>query len=528
MSRHNRTEPSPHSCIWGLVLILACVCSSLAGAQVHVKSTAKSPAKPDSPLFQAQAQLSKGDLAGAEASAWKMLSADPNDKDALTLLGIVRGQQQRYTEAESLFRRVVQLDSASASGHQNLGNALLAQGKGDDALNEYKEAESHAPGNVEIKVDLARLYAGKGAFAEGLSYLTSIPPAKFPRAAVPVKATCLMGLGRKREAAGLAMQAGGSPAIAIGLAEIYLRGGLTDEALQVLRRVSRVSDLPGQFYYLEGQALLNKGQIEPAETTFRRALVLDPDSVETLIALAEISAGRKKHAESLEFLQHAHQIAPDAVPVLRHMVIEAEAAGKGKVASDAAQELAQKSSDNLDDVYLASAAMLQGQNSAGALTALRNYTSQRPTDPKGWLALGMTCLIQKRYDEARTALEHSAQVAPGRIETEYQLGVLSSEESKQQEAVEHFEKVLQIQPGNAPALAKLGGLYLQTGDLDKAQAALQQSLASNPNNPDTEYKMAMVLSKLGKTDESREHMRHFQKLKQEMQGTPAPSSSAAP
>ena len=67
------------------------------------------------------------------------------------------------------------------------------------------------------------------------------------------------------------------------------------------------------------------------------------------------------------------------------------------------------------------------------------------------------------------------------------------------------------------ALAKLGGLYLQSGDLDKAEQALTQSLAIDPNVPDTEYKLAMTLSKMGKTAESREHMQHFQKLKQTLE-----------
>src|SRR6185369_2125512 len=112
-----------------------------------------------------------------------------------------------------------------------------------------------------------------------------------------------------------------------------------------------------------------------------------------------------KHADSVAALQKAHELVPNAVPVLHYLVIEAEASGQHAVALGAARELIQASPDDLDNIFLASAAMLQANDSISALSALKGYTAKRPDDPKGWLALGMSHLIQKNYPQAREALE---------------------------------------------------------------------------------------------------------------------------
>ena len=511
MSSHRLTNGL--KAILAVAVLVFCAASLWGQTPAAHKPGPRPVAQKSSPISRAQALLQKGDLAGAESVAWEVLASTPDDKDALTLLGIIRGQQQRYPEAESLFRRVVELDPASASANRNLGQALMVQGKVEAALQQYVEAEKRSPSNPEIELELARLYLMKQQYQDALAALDKVPREKSPAAAIPVRAAALIGAGRKPEAAALATRVGTAPALELALAEVYIRGGLPDDGLNLLQQISQEKNLPPGFYYLKGQALLGKGQADAATTNFRRALSLDPKSLDATMALAEASALQGKHAESLQSLQKARELAPDALPVLRHVIIEGEAAGQASVAVAAARELVQKSPEDLDDAFLASAAMLQGGDSIGARVALRNYTQHRPDDAKGWLGLGMASLVQKGYDEARTALERSAQLAPNQPETEFQLGVLAREESKQAESIEHFEHTLALNPSHPGALAQLGALYLQAGQLDKAQDVLQKSVAADPRNPDTEYKLAMVLSKLGKTEEARQHMQRFQALK---------------
>jgi len=63
-----------------------------------------------------------------------------------------------------------------------------------------------------------------------------------------------------------------------------------------------------------------------------------------------------------------------------------------------------------------------------------------------------------------------------------------------------------LQPEHARALAGLGEQYVQVGDLERAHTALERSIAVDPNSPKAQYDLALVLSKLGKTAEAKQHM----------------------
>ena len=492
------------------VLILLGLCAAIS-AWAQNPAAQKSSAKASSTV-SAQAQFKRGDLAAAESSVWSVLSSNPNDEQALTLLGMIRGEQQRYAEAEVLFGRVVQLNPKSVVARTHLASALAAQNKEDEAISQYQQAIDLTPNNTDLKLDLADLYVRKGEFAQALSTLETIPPDRFPVSGIPLKAASLLALGRKSDGIQLLPQVKNSSAAIMDLAEVFLHNDLADEALRTLDLVN--VKRPARFYYVKGRALQAKGQMPAALSSLRQASALDPRSADTLVAIAQIYASQDKHADSFATLQHARTLNPESVPVLRRFVVEAMQAGQHSVALTAATELVHKSPENLDDLYLAAAVMLQEKELTAAVPLLEKYAAQRPADAKGWLGLGMAYVEQRRNDDARRALDRSAQLDPTLTETQYQLGVLAGQEGKPQEGIQHFEQVIHMQPHHAMALAGLGALYLQTRELEKALNALQRAEAIDPNNAQMQYDLGLVLSSLGKSEEARVHMERFQKLKQ--------------
>jgi len=426
---------------------------------------------------------------------------------------MIRGRQQRYAEAEALFGRVLQLNSKSGIARTQLANVLAAQNKEDEAIGQYQQAINLVPDDTDVKLDLAGLYARKGDFAQARSTLATISPDRFPVAGIPLKAASLLGLGKKSDATSLLPEVKNSPTAALDLAEVFLHNDLPDEALQALNLVS--VKRPARFYYVKGRALQAKGQILAALTSLRQASTLDPKSADTLVAIAQIYASQNKHADSLATLQRARSLNPEAVPVLRRFVVEAMQAGQNGAALAAANELAQKSPENIDDQYLAAAVMLQEKQLTAAIPLLEKYVAQRPDDAKGWLGLGMAYVEKRRNGDARRALDRSAQLDPTLTETQYQLGVLAGHEGKPQEGIQHFEQVVHMQPHHAKALAGLGALYLQTRELEKALNALQRAEAIDPNIVQMQYDLGLVLSSLGRPEEARVHMERFQKLKQQ-------------
>ena len=474
-----------------------------------------SASKAVSSLSTAKAQLENGDLESGEKTLWSILSSEPNDEPALTMLGVVRARQQRYAEAEALFRRVLQLNPKSIVASKDLATALLAQDKPEEAIRQYEQTIRLVPLDSDLKLELARLDLERGDFAGALSTLNTIKADHFPASAIPLKAASLLGVGRRSDAEALLPLLKGSPGAAVDLAEVFVEANDSDAALKTLSLLNPPArSIAARVYYFKGRALRQKGETSAAMTSFRQALASDPKSVPTLIAMAEIYATEKKHGESFNMLEKAHALNPDSADVLRHLIVEAMQSGKNDSALQFVQDLQRKSSE-LDDRYLVASVMLQQKQYTPAAHILEDYVAQRPQDAKAFLGLGIAYLNLLRYPEARQALERSVQINPDIAESQYQLGLLLAQQGNREEAIKCWEKAVQLQPNHAQAQFGLGTMYLEAGELEKAQGAFLLASAADPYNMKTEYDLALVLNKLGKSGEAKQHFERYRKMQEE-------------
>ena len=366
----------------------------------------KKSSSPASSLETVRAEIAHNELEAAERTLWTMISSDPNNHQAILLLGTVRLRQQRYAEAEALFRRVVQLEPHSVEGRKNLGLTLLAENKVDEAAEVLQALAADAPGDYELKVKLAALYVGVGKFTEAISLLDSIPPAKFPASGISVDAAALLGAGRVRDASLLIPRASKSPNIALDLAEVFIASRQPILALATLEQISQGQKRPAKFYYLKGSAERLKGDFASSRKSFNQALVLDPKSVPTLVALAELAATQKRYSDSVSLLERANIVDPNDASVLRHLVEQAMNAGLHGTVEKTAFELVKKSSEP-DDQYVAAAALLQEREYEEAGRIFQAYVAKRPEESKAFLGLGLAYLNQQQYAEAEKALKRA-------------------------------------------------------------------------------------------------------------------------
>src|SRR5579859_6750298 len=98
----------------------------------------------------------QGRLEAAAPLYLAVLDREPQELNALHLLGVLRQQQGRAEEAASILARVLQGAPASAVVHNNYGNALKDLGRLDEAAERYRQAVALDSGFADARYNLGR------------------------------------------------------------------------------------------------------------------------------------------------------------------------------------------------------------------------------------------------------------------------------------------------------------------------------------------------------------------------------------
>ncbi|MGN6148129.1 MAG: tetratricopeptide repeat protein [Rhizomicrobium sp.] len=221
----------------------------------------------------------------AEAALSALLKGRPSDANALQLLGVLRRAQNRWEEAETLYRQALAIDPTQPHVHQNLGNLLRMMGRNDEALAEHREAIRLKPNYVEAHLNLATGLAERGHLAEAEK---SVRRALQIQPNLAIAKLTLGGLladqGKTKEAETLLRQA-----LAAGVSNPRQIAALEHNLGVTLSRQSRYAEalklfdsaqakVPEMSYvdYNRGNALQGLGELDAAVNSYRRAIARNP------------------------------------------------------------------------------------------------------------------------------------------------------------------------------------------------------------------------------------------------------------
>jgi Flp pilus assembly protein TadD len=128
------------------------------GLQVVHKSQLTIPKAAEEELQRSQAALGKNDVESAKKHLRLAIDIAPHYAEAWNELGVVCYQTGDYPAAEQHFRRALQEDPGAYWALVNLGGALLALGKNQEALEINQRAVKRAPQDALAHAQLGKSY----------------------------------------------------------------------------------------------------------------------------------------------------------------------------------------------------------------------------------------------------------------------------------------------------------------------------------------------------------------------------------
>ncbi len=176
--RHN---PSSQSASKKLSEILALIGRGTEADDVFSKSLDKNPDR--HLLVRAMEFNQNGDATKAENIYREVLRRDPENVDALRLMGAMCARKDNYSDGEAFFRRAVELKPDFWRAWINLGMALNEQQKFDESEKAYLSALALNSSSVHTLEKLGTNCMNDGRLEEAISWLEkalSLEPDHFP------------------------------------------------------------------------------------------------------------------------------------------------------------------------------------------------------------------------------------------------------------------------------------------------------------------------------------------------------------
>jgi tetratricopeptide (TPR) repeat protein len=243
----------------------------------------------NSPLLQlAREHHQAGRLAEARVIYAQILLEDPQNDQALHLLGLVHFQLRQFAPAAEYFRRSIQVNPNLPESHYNLGHALLAAKDADGAIAAFEKV-------IALRPDDGRAFNALG--------------------------TALLSRDRLPEAVAAFQESLRiNPQIAgvwnnLGVA-LHNASRAGESAVAFERAISLQPDSASAHNNL-GRARCSLGDFQGAESACRAAIELDPNLGEAHDMLGHVLTLQDRLPEAVASLYRAVELSPDsAIPHL--------------------------------------------------------------------------------------------------------------------------------------------------------------------------------------------------------------------
>lgn len=434
-------------------------------------------ARKEQALAKGQQYLAEQDYPKARVEFDNALQIDPNDADALYLLGVAAEKSGDLRTAARGYRAALNVDAKQSDARAALGKLYAFGGLAKQALDLVKPGLATDPGHAGLLTVRAAAEVMLGdedaALADASAVVAAHPDDEQAIALVA-------GIYRNRKEFPKAVQllegaVGRLPSSAdlrTVLAQIYASAGDPAKAeAQLLRVVELRPDDAASRQRLAGFYASN-GRLDEAERTLRELVERDPESVADKLTLVDFLAARRSFdAAEHELVEFVHQAPKD--PQLRL------ALGRFYEANHRPKDAERTYREVVD---------AEGEDAAGTTARDR---------------LAALLVKTNRAEEGEKLIEQVLAKSPRDNEALILRAGLEMSKHRVQEAITDLRAVLRDQPDSAAVLRALAQAEAENDQPDLAREDYQHAIEANPADQSVRVELAAYLGRQGETDDAR-------------------------
>lgn len=352
-------------------------------------------------------------------------------------------QAGRWPEAEQQYRRVLATEPQNADAIHLLGLLYHQTGKVEQAIGLYKQALGIRPNYLEVHGNLAMALQQQGKHTEAIGHFQQVLAIEPNHAETHLKLAVARHQQRQLDAAithyqrAIALQPQ-NPSAYNNLAIVLQEQGKNELSLTHVRQAIAQQPNYVEAHYNLGNILRTMGKLEEAVGAYQQAIALKPNYPEAYYNLGNTLGELENWSEAIASYQQAIALRPNYA----------------------------KAHNNLGTVL-----RKQGDLDR-ALISYQKAIAQRPNYADAYYNLGITFGQQEKLDAAIKYYQQAIGLKPD-PEIYNNLAVTFQKQRKIPEAIASYRRAIELRPNYAEAHKNLGMALLLLGEMQEGLAELE-------------------------------------------------------
>jgi protein O-GlcNAc transferase len=255
------------------------------------------------------------------------------------------------------------------------------------------------------------------------------------------------------------------------------------------------------------------GRLAEAIALFRQVVDVEPNHVDALFQLGNLSIQGGHPREAVEWLERA--VRGDSSQPAIHITLGEAYRRLGDVGrAVACNQQAIRVRPEFAPAH-SNLGLLHWQqgNLDGAAGSFRALVQLVPDEPRAQLMLGDVLHQQGRLDEAEACFRRAVQLTPANPDGHHRLATVLQAGGRTEEAAAAYREVLALRPHDLAALVNLATCQQRLGDAAEAESCYRRALTVDPDCGPAHGNLGALLVDLRRNDEALTHCRRAIELR---------------